>query len=86
VTDAEAAPDGRTVAVRTSDDLVIYRTADLAAGGTPPSAFRISVEALQEPQGEGVALGADGLVFLASEGRLWERRGQLSALRCTIPG
>jgi hypothetical protein len=82
VTDAEAAPDGGTVAVRTPRELAVYRFADLAAGGAPRPVLRVAIDALAEPQGEGVALGPDGTVYLASEGGLWGSRGQLVTLRC----
>jgi hypothetical protein len=82
VTDAEASQDGNTVVVRTSDDVVFYRTADVVRGGTVPRGRRIPVGPLQEPQGEGVAPGADGMLYLASEGRPWSRAGSLITLRC----
>jgi hypothetical protein len=56
VSDAEASPSGRFVAVRTSNEVVIYRSADFVRGGSSPH-LRISIDGLQEAQGEGVALG-----------------------------
>jgi hypothetical protein len=82
VTDADASPDGHLVAVRTKDDLVLYRTEDLTSGKPHPSGDRISLRTLREPQGEGVALGSDGEVYLASEGT--GRAGRLESLRCTL--
>ena len=83
VTDAEASPDGMSVAVRTSDEVVIYRTADLvAAPDTAQPTNRIPIDRLKEPQGEAVALGADGSLSLASEGRPWNRAGRFVRLRC----
>jgi hypothetical protein len=84
VTDAEASVDQRSVAVRTPDEVVIYRTADLVDGGRVPQGLRIPVGGLREPQGEGVALGQDGTLYLTSEGRPWNRAGRLIALRCTF--
>ena len=84
VTDAEASADEESVAVRTSDDVVIYRTADLVGSGKVPQGVRIAVGGLREPQGEGVALGHDGTLYLASEGRPWNRAGRLIALRCSL--
>ena len=83
VTDAETAPDGMSVAVRTSHEVVIYRTADLidAPDKARPTA-RIPIDGLREPQGEGVALGENGMIYLASEGRPWNRAGRFVSLRC----
>jgi len=83
VTDAEASPDEASVAVRTSHEVVIYRTADLIGGSGTPQ-VRIPLEGLGEPQGEGVALAEHGALFLASEGRLWNRAGRIIMLRCNL--
>ena len=82
VTDADASPDGRFVAVRTNDEVVFYRTTDLTNGGETPHGTRVSLRRLQEPQGEGVALGRNGEVYLASEGAA--RAGTLISMRCTL--
>ena len=83
VTDAEASPDGRSVVVRTSHEAVIYRAEDLTRGGDTPY-LRIPIDGLREAQGEGVAL--DGrMLYLASEGRPWNRAGQLLSMRCDLP-
>lgn len=89
VTDAEASTDEQSVAVRTSDEVAIYRAADLVDAPRPtiesdsltPFA-RIPIDGLKEPQGEGVALGDGGMLYLASEGRPWNRAGRLISLRC----
>ena len=83
VTDAETSPDGATVAVRTSGEVVLYGAADLMRGQVAPR-LRIPVERLREPQGEGVALGEGGMLYLASEGRPWKRAGRLIRLRCNL--
>jgi hypothetical protein len=82
VTDAESSPDGVSVVVRTQRMVAIYRTADVLRGGTIADGVRISVEGLGEPQGEGVALADDGVLYLASEGRVWNR-GRVTVLQCT---
>ena len=82
VTDADASPDGRIVAVRTNDEVVFYRATDLTTGATTPRGTRASLRRLQEPQGEGVALGPNGEVYLASEGT--GRAGTLTSLHCTL--
>jgi len=84
VTDAETSPDGASVAVRTSHEVLIYQTADLIGGGVNPRR-RISIAEAQEPQGEGVALGANGMLYLVSEGGWLSRAGRLTTLRCNVP-
>lgn len=79
VTDAETSADGAWVAVRTKDVLAFYRPADLVRGGPP--AATVSLSPLNEPQGEGVALDEDGMVYLTSEGG---RAGSLVVLRCRV--
>lgn len=81
VTDAEASPDGRTVVVRTTHEAVLYRAADLVGANNEPYA-RIPLDGLKEPQGEGVALDANGILYLSSEGHPWNRAGRLLTLQC----
>jgi hypothetical protein len=83
VTDAETSSDEASVAVRTSHDVVIYRTADLIGGSVRPR-MRISIDGVREPQGEGVALGESGILYLASEGGWMSRTGRLTTLRCNV--
>jgi hypothetical protein len=85
VTDAEASPDETSVVIRTSKVAVVYRAADLVRGGQPAQAFSIPIEGLREPQGEGIAMETDGTIFLASEGRPWNRVGGFIRLRCALP-
>ena len=101
VTDAETTLDGMSVAVRTTHEVAIYRTADLidapdpsTSSGSPRAqprgdkarprvpAMRIPIDGLREPQGEGVALGENGMIYLASEGRPWNRAGRFVSLQC----
>lgn len=84
VTDAEASPDASLIVARTSRETVVYRADDLVRGDTTPR-LRVSVQGLGEPQGEGVALDARGMLYLASEGRPWSRGGRIIGLRCTLP-
>ena len=84
VTDAEASPDEKSVVVRTSHEAVLYRTADLLRGESEPY-LRIPLDGLKEPQGEGVALDGKGMLYLASEGRFWDRSGRLLSLSCALP-
>ena len=80
VTDADTSVDGIWVVLRTNDELLFYRTRDLLAGA-PGEPLRFNLRALREPQGEGVAFGADGMVYLTGEGN---RGGTLASLRCTL--
>lgn len=80
VTDAETSTDGASVAVRTPDEVALYRTSDLLAGRLTPF-VRIDVDPLREWQGEGVALDGSRL-YLASEGR---GEGSLLSLDCRLP-
>ena len=82
VTDAEAFDDGRSVVVRTSHDAVIYRTEDVIHGSSTPE-FRIGLDGLREPQGEGVAIDGNRL-YLSSEGRRWNRGGWFTSLSCAF--
>ena len=85
VTDASASPDGAWIALRTRDVVTFYRTSDLTAGrrGTPVT---FDVRALGERQGEGVAMGGEGVVYLVSEGGGKKRPGTLSRIQCTLSG
>ena len=84
VSDAEASPDGALVAVRNDDEAVLYRSEDLVRGAAIPR-MRVALGGLGEPQGEGVAVDASGTLYLASEGRPWNRGGSFIALRCALP-
>jgi hypothetical protein len=82
VTDAEASPDETVVVVRTSDEAVWYRTADLVRGERVPYA-RVPIARLREAQGEGVAI--DGpMLYLSSEGAPWSGGGTVMSLRCVF--
>lgn len=82
VTDAEASVDGQWVAIRLADAVVFYRTADLTSA-TPRERFRADVKPLREPQGEGVAIGAEGTVYIVGEGPV-ASGGTFAKLRCAL--
>jgi len=84
VTGASATPDGKWVAVRSYTALHLFRGDDLRAGATAP-VERVDLAPLEEPQGEAVALRADGAVFLSSEAQGKREPGTLSRLACTLP-
>jgi hypothetical protein len=83
VTDAEASPDEKSVAVRTSREALLYRTADLMRGVFVPF-LRIPIDGLNEAQGEGVAFDGN-MLYLASEAGPFHRAGSIVSLRCELP-
>jgi hypothetical protein len=83
VTDAETSRDEKSVVVRTSHEAVFYRANDLTLGSTVPY-LRIPIDGVKEAQGEGVALDGN-VLYLASEGRGWNRAGRIVSLRCNLP-
>ncbi len=84
VTDAETSRDGQSVVVRTPREAIVYRTADIVRVEPAPAGVHIPIDALQEPQGEGVAFDGD-VLYLASEGRSARSGGRLLSLRCSLP-
>jgi hypothetical protein len=83
ITDADASADGRWVALRSNDAVLVYPLAAFAAGrsGTPA---RVDVEGLREPQGEGVAVGPGGMVYLVGEGGGKGRPGTIATIACAM--
>jgi len=82
-TAADASPDGRWVAVRTTHHVLFYRTADLIAGRSR-EAFRTDVSGLKEPRGEGITFAANGTVVLVGEGGGLSAPGTFARLTCTL--
>ena len=66
VTAAGASPDGQWVGIRTYRTLLIYPAAELLSGQVPQP-IRHDLSELREPQGEAVALGPAGEVWLTTE-------------------
>ena len=84
ITGASASADGRWVVLRTLRALSFYRARDLAAaGGGAPLGF--DLKALDEAQGEAVAFGEGGVVYLTSEGGKKSNPAKLSRLTCNLP-
>jgi hypothetical protein len=82
ITGAASTPDGRRVALRTHTQLAVFTAADLVSPRqTNPTIVDLS--GLGERQGEGVAFGEGGTVFLVGEGGGGRRAGTLSRLACT---
>jgi hypothetical protein len=84
VTGASASLDGRWVALRTHVDVTFYDASKIVKGdfGSP---LKFDVSVLHEPQGEGVALGAKGSVFLVGEGGGKGAAGTFASLVCNLP-
>jgi hypothetical protein len=84
VTGASASGDGRTVVIRTYQTMAFYVvTPDTLR---PVEGGLVNLRVLREPQGEGVALGPDGLVVLTSEGGPLGTAPTMNRLRCEVPG
>lgn len=81
ITGAGTSPDGNWVAVRSNKELFLYRAQDLV-GGRNAQPRRFDLTAVGEPQGEAVAVAADGLIYLAGEGG--GGGGTLATIRCTL--
>jgi hypothetical protein len=85
ITDGSVSPDGQWAVLRTRSTLTFYRTADLLNGHWREGQ-RLAVTSLKEPQGEGVALGVDGAVFLAGEGGGKGQPGSFARFSCALKG
>jgi hypothetical protein len=84
VTGAAISMDAKWVVVRSSESLAFYPAEQLTSGVVvEPTVF--DVRGLREAQGEGVALGLDGTVYLTSEGGGKGRPGTFGVLKCPLP-
>jgi hypothetical protein len=82
ITDGAVSPDGTWVVLRTKQDLAFHRAADLFAGKWL-EAGRVDLKAVGEPQGEGVAIAADGTVYLTGEGGGKSQPGTFAKFACS---
>jgi len=82
ITDGAVSADGVWVVLRTQRHVVFHRMADLFSGNWR-EAGRLDVKRLGESQGEGIALGADGTLYLAGEGGGKSRPGTFARLTCS---
>jgi hypothetical protein len=82
ITDGAVSPDGTWVVLRTSGGFTFHRAADLFAGHWN-DAGRIDLKPVGEPQGEGVAVAADGTVYLTGEGGGKSQPGTFARLVCS---
>jgi len=83
ITGAGASVDDRWVALRTHAAVFVFSQVDLISPHASEP-IRIDVSGLGEPQGEGVAFGPGGIVYLVGEGGGHHRPGTFASLRCTL--
>jgi hypothetical protein len=83
ITDGSVSSDGQWVALRGAEILTFYRTADLVTGNWR-EAGRVTLAPLGEPQGEGVAFGADDAIYLLGEGGGKKQAGTFGRLSCAL--
>jgi hypothetical protein len=84
ITGADARADGRWVVLRTLHEAAFYPAAELAGSGEA-AARRVDLRGLGEAQGEGIAFGPDGSVYLTSEGGGKDGDATFARLSCTLP-
>lgn len=84
VTGGAVSPRGGLVALRTYEAVQFYRVA--ADTLVPVEGGLVNLRPLREAQGEGIGIGLDGSVVLASEGGPAGAPGSLSFMRCQIDG
>lgn len=82
VTDGAVSADGEWVALRTSRQLTFHRVAELTKSNWR-AARSVDLTSVGEAQGEGVAIGADGMVYLAGEGGGKSQAGTFARFMCT---
>jgi hypothetical protein len=83
VTDGAMSADGRWIALRTRTTLSFYSTADVMKGMWRLGS-RVDLASIGERQGEGVALGEGGAVYLLGEGGGGGRPGTFARLTCRL--
>jgi hypothetical protein len=81
ITGADASTDGSLVVLRSYQDMTFFRVEDGLL--VPIEGGRVDLGTLEEPQGEGVALGPDGQVALTTEAGSFGGMAALRVLRCT---
>lgn len=84
VTDASASRDGKWIAMRTHGAVYFYDAERLMKGDVK-APMKFDATSLGEAQGEGLALGLDGALYLAGEGRGKGASGTLRSGVCKLP-
>ncbi len=82
ITDGAISPDGELVVLRTLESMIFYRAADFLKGDFK-EVGRTDLRPLKEPQGEGVAFGSGGTVYVAGESGGKSQSGTLAVLTCS---
>jgi hypothetical protein len=85
ITGAATSPDGQWVVLRTPRTLSFYRM-DRLTRGIVSRPLVVNIPATRETQGEGVAMGASGMIYLLGEGGGRQRPGTFNRLQCQLPG
>jgi hypothetical protein len=83
ITDGAVSPDGTWVVLRTRQGFTLHRATDLFAGNWT-DAGRVDLKAVGEAQGEGVAIAADGTVYLTGEGGGKYQPGTFARFECSL--
>lgn len=82
ITGADASTDGKIVVVRSYQDMTFYTVEDGLL--VPIEGGKVPLRTLEEPQGEGIALGAGAQLFLTTEGGNFGGVAALRVLECGI--
>jgi hypothetical protein len=83
ITGGAASPDGRWIALRTLYSVTFYSASDFVRGDVH-EVMRFDVSGIRERQGEGIAVGEGGAVWLASEGGGGNRPGTIARVDCPL--
>jgi hypothetical protein len=83
ITDGAISPSGAWVALRTNTAVLLYRTDDFMSGNWR-EAGRVSLKAISEPQGEGIAFGDEKTIYLVGEGGGKSQPGTFARLTCAF--
>jgi hypothetical protein len=81
ITDGAVSPDDQWIVLRSKSALTFYRASELLAGRWR-AASTVDLTPLNEPQGEGLALGAGNTVFVAGEGGGKKQPGTFARFAC----
>lgn len=85
ITGADVSADGRWVALRTLRAVSFHPFGAVTGGGGGGEPVRFDLSAADEAQGEGIALGPGGVVYLASEGGKKKDPATLVRVTCPLP-
>jgi hypothetical protein len=83
ITDGTVSPSGAWVALRTNSAVLLYRAEDFLSGNWS-EASRVSIKALGEPQGEGIAFDDERTLYLVGEGGGKSKPGTFGLLTCVF--